>query len=316
MACKQKSTNIIPGMNKSPISYYGSKHNMLVHILPLIPKHRIYVEPFFGSGTVFFAKQKANTEVINDIDDNVVHFYKTLQDPFKVRLLEKKIKQTLCSRTIFHDCQKIVENPTDHSSIDRAWAFFVVCIMSFGSKMYTGGWAYGWNSNDTSHQGKKIRNRIDAFSADLFHRMRHVQIDCLEVNYFLSKMKASDMFVYLDPPYISADMGHYANRYSLGDFVQTLDILVDAPFKWLMSSYPEHILLDYVEMFGWNHEQYDQRLCVSNKYHINGKTRRKIECLTWNYDLKNFAVPADEFHKSMKDKLPTNESYEQKKLML
>lgn len=41
----------------TPISYYGGKQSMLPHILPLIPKHEIYVEPFFGGGAVFWAKE-------------------------------------------------------------------------------------------------------------------------------------------------------------------------------------------------------------------------------------------------------------------
>lgn len=32
---------------KTPISYYGGKQNMLKNILPLIPEHKIYIEPYF-----------------------------------------------------------------------------------------------------------------------------------------------------------------------------------------------------------------------------------------------------------------------------
>lgn len=39
---------------KTPISYYGGKQSMLTTILPLIPEHSIYVEPFFGGEAVFF----------------------------------------------------------------------------------------------------------------------------------------------------------------------------------------------------------------------------------------------------------------------
>ena len=39
---------------------------MLQHILPNIPEHKIYTETFFGGGAVFFAKEKAESEIIND----------------------------------------------------------------------------------------------------------------------------------------------------------------------------------------------------------------------------------------------------------
>lgn len=51
---------------RTPISYYGGKQQMLRHILPLIPDHETYVEPFFGGGAVFWAKQPVNQEIIND----------------------------------------------------------------------------------------------------------------------------------------------------------------------------------------------------------------------------------------------------------
>ena len=49
-------------MPKTPITYYGGKLNMLQHILPNIPEHKIYTETFFGGGAVFFAKEKVESE--------------------------------------------------------------------------------------------------------------------------------------------------------------------------------------------------------------------------------------------------------------
>lgn len=67
---------------KTPISYYGGKQQMLRHILPLIPEHRIYVEPFFGGGAVFWSKEPSHCEVINDANNNVVTFYEVLKHDF------------------------------------------------------------------------------------------------------------------------------------------------------------------------------------------------------------------------------------------
>ena len=41
---------------RTPVTYYGGKQRMLNEILPKIPVHACYVEPFFGGGAVFFAK--------------------------------------------------------------------------------------------------------------------------------------------------------------------------------------------------------------------------------------------------------------------
>ena len=60
---------------RTPISYYGGKQTMLKHILPLIPRHRIYTEAFCGGAAVLFAKRPAEAEVINDINMELTNFY-------------------------------------------------------------------------------------------------------------------------------------------------------------------------------------------------------------------------------------------------
>ena len=63
---------------KPPISYYGGKQNMLSELLPLIPKHESYIEPFFGGGALFFAKTPSPLEVINDTNQLMINFYRQM----------------------------------------------------------------------------------------------------------------------------------------------------------------------------------------------------------------------------------------------
>ena len=64
---------------KTPVTYYGGKQKMLGYILPIIPTHILYCEPFFGGGAVFFGKPPSNVEVINDFNTEVVNFYECLK---------------------------------------------------------------------------------------------------------------------------------------------------------------------------------------------------------------------------------------------
>lgn len=52
------------------LKYPGSKWNIASAIVNLIPEHHSYVEPYFGSGAVFFNKNPSNIETINDLDDD------------------------------------------------------------------------------------------------------------------------------------------------------------------------------------------------------------------------------------------------------
>jgi DNA adenine methylase len=57
----------------SPITYWGGKKIMARHIVPLIPAHTTYVEPFFGGGAIYFLKTPSEVEVINDTNRFVVN---------------------------------------------------------------------------------------------------------------------------------------------------------------------------------------------------------------------------------------------------
>ena len=65
---------------KSPLQWTGGKFYIAEWIVSLMPKHKIYVEPFFGAGWVFFRKPRSMIEVINDIDDRVYALFKVLSD--------------------------------------------------------------------------------------------------------------------------------------------------------------------------------------------------------------------------------------------
>ena len=83
----------------SPLKWHGGKHYLFKKILALMPPHLHYVEPFFGGGQVFFGRDPTDSrlwwphpdcdgrevqgvsEVVNDIDNNLMNFYTVLQDP-------------------------------------------------------------------------------------------------------------------------------------------------------------------------------------------------------------------------------------------
>src|SRR5690606_17139596 len=65
---------------KPPFAYYGGKTGMAQRIVSLLPPHKSYIEPFFGSGAVLFAKPPAMCEIVNDLDHSLVTFFRVLRD--------------------------------------------------------------------------------------------------------------------------------------------------------------------------------------------------------------------------------------------
>lgn len=261
---------------RTPISYYGGKQSMVKDILPLIPEHRIYIEPFFGGGAVFWAKEKSSTEVINDVNMNIVNFYEVLKHNYFD--LRKKIEATLHSREIYKKAMVIYDCPwlfADDPAV-RAWAFYIVTNQGFSCKIGT--WGY-----DRDKRSKTIQNKIENFNEDLSKRLKYVQIEQNLAHKVLLSRDSKESFAYVDPPYIDTNQGHYGG-YTEGHYIRDLDALVSMKGKFLLSSYPSKILDKYIKEHKWHAIKLDKALSASNGNVL--KTRkRKIEVLTANYDI-------------------------------
>lgn len=64
---------------KSPLCWMGGKSRLAKRIVDLIPEHQAYAEAFAGGAWVFFTKQESKYESINDVNSDLVAFYRVLQ---------------------------------------------------------------------------------------------------------------------------------------------------------------------------------------------------------------------------------------------
>ena len=248
---------------------------MARHILPMIPKHTIYCEPFFGGGAIFFAKKPARLSAINDTNGWAICFYRQLQSNFDA--LNEMIQGTLHSEQDHCKAKEILKegNGTD---LEKAWAFFVQTNMSFSGKMFAG-FAMGISGGGVPAP-KVTRNKKARFpqyrnaleSAEIFNR------DAINV---IKLKDTPETFDYIDPPYVGSNCGHYEG-YTQEDFYELLELLATIKGKFLLSSYPNDALLSARERYGWRSMDIVQNLSVSGKG-TEGKS--KTECLTFNYQL-------------------------------
>ena len=104
---------------KTPITYWGGKQQLLPKLLPLIPEHRQYDEPFFGGGALYFAKKPSEIEFINDINGEMVNFYRTLKLNFNA--LKQEVDCTLHSEFLHRKAQGIYNDPLHSDDVQRAW---------------------------------------------------------------------------------------------------------------------------------------------------------------------------------------------------
>ena len=260
---------------RTPVSYYGGKQKLVSKILPLIPDHKMYVEPFCGGAAIFFSKQPSDMEVLNDTNRELINLYAVIQNRFVE--LEKKVSVTLHSRRLHRDAQVIYENPHLFTEVERAWAVWVLSSQSF-SCMLDGTFGYDKSKNTTT---KKIINKRNELTEAYAIRLQNVQVECADALYVISSRDTADTFVYADPPYFNSDCGHY-DGYSEQDFENLLNKLAGIQGKFLLSCYPSDLLDRYVKAHGWHTRCYEQGVSVNAK---SGYLKKKWEMLVMNYQI-------------------------------
>jgi DNA adenine methylase len=258
---------------RTPISYWGGKQRLIPTIVPMVPEHRIYVEPFLGGAAVFFAKPPSKVEVINDTNRELINFYRVCKTRFHE--LEALIRVTLYSREQHDEARIVYNKPHLFDEIRRAWAVWVLSNQSFSSKL-DGTWG---TDNLKSSGPLKVTNKKAAFTEELAIRLQNVQIECADAIYIINNRDKEDTFFYCDPPYYNADMGHY-DGYTYEDFELLLKTLSGIKGKFLLSSYPSELLTGYIKQFKWQVKAIDMNLTAAGLKKVR---TRKTEVLTWNY---------------------------------
>lgn len=262
-------------MPKTPVTYYGGKINMSRHILPLIPKHKIYTEAFFGGGAIFFSKEPSESEIINDTNNMVINFYEVVRNDFD--RLKSKIESTLFSRASYTVAHTIYRMPHLFNKLQQAWSFYIATNMGFSCKI--GSWGY-------DKYGKRVKtflNKKMLFNEAIFKRLENTQIENNNACTVISSRDTADSFHYVDPPYIDSNQGHY-DGYTLADYTRLLNTLSAIQGKFLLSSYPSEILDEYIKKNGWYTKSFEKPLSAK-KAEAGKKRSRKIEVLTANYPI-------------------------------
>lgn len=240
---------------------------MTNRILSLIPTHKQYDEPFFGGGAIFFAKTASEIEFINDINGEMVNFYRTLKRNFAE--LKDEVDCTLHSEFQHNQAREIYSDPLSHSDVLRAWAVWMLSKQSIYSIL-----ANGWAVSIDSNKAKQVQWSKEMFTILYARRLERTSIFCRDAINVIQSTDTPTTFHYIDPPYFNSDMGHY-DGYTKDDFIKLLETLSNCEGKFMLSSYPSDVLSEYTRRNKWKAEEIRMKKSAG--------TGEKVEVLTMNY---------------------------------
>jgi DNA adenine methylase len=192
---------------RAPFQYFGGKSKMLAKLLPLLPPHKVYVEPFCGAASLFFAKPPSPVEVLNDLNEDVVNVFRVLQNKETHEELRFRLMYTPYARAEFVRALEM-RGQKDLTPVDRAWAFLVRQNMGVGGTAKTSGnWGRVFISNqgcaDVCNSWLMRLSMLDAWR----WRLMTVQIDCRDALEVIRYWDSPDTLFYIDPPLMLVRLG-------------------------------------------------------------------------------------------------------------
>lgn len=253
---------------KRILNYPGSKWTLASYIISLMPKHKAYLEPYFGSGAVFFNKDKAIVETINDIDGRLINMFKQMRDN-KQELIEK-VSLTPFSRAEYEQ-SKVISN----DDVEDARRMLVRCWFAVGGKTNADvGWRrnINWNGPYNTYEWKDMPNRIMG-AAD---RLKDAQIESKNAIELINEhVNDKDVLIYADPPYLDSTRvsKHYENEMTNEDHLVLLNVLKLHTGPVLLSGYDSDLYKK--ELTGW------YQVTRETKIGINNKNKRTAEEVVW-----------------------------------
>lgn len=201
---------------RPPFPYYGAKGRLAPWIVGHMPReHRVYVEPFAGSAAVLFARPRpAAHEILNDLDGNVVTFFRMLRD--REQDLVRALTLTPYSRDEYLTAD--LEASSNLDDLERARRFFVRTTQSFNACGAAAGKRASWSNGMRrgSSQATTVADLVDRLYAAAA-RLRRVVVENRAAADVVRLYDAPDAVLYCDPPYLdSTRTGRRENR--MGDY--------------------------------------------------------------------------------------------------
>ena len=207
-----------------PLSYIGGKRTLAKRVIALFPKHTTYVEAFAGGAQVFFHKEPSRVEVLNDLDGEIVNFFRVVKEHYEELL--RYFRFCLVSRKWF-DLLKTTD-PATLTDVQRAARYLYLLKGSFASLVCRPN--YHWHV--VQPPGFNLE-RLPQHIENAHKRLERVQIECLPYEEVLRRYDRPATLFYLDPPYFGRNLYRY--NFAPADFAKLAERLRKLRGKFILS---------------------------------------------------------------------------------
>ena len=241
MATRKKNSEY--RMLNSPIKWVGGKSRLRKQIIDVLPPHTCYVEPFAGAAWVLFGKPPSNVEVPNDIDQDLITFFRVIKE--KPEQLIASFEWELVSRAEFERLAHL--DSTQLTDIQRAHRFYYLIMAGWGGELHYP--RFQTSINDAGHGNRlfgalqTLRERV----IPIYERLSTVIIESLDWQECIDRYDRPGAVLYLDPPYPDNGCNYVHNMRDKESHALLAERLKNVRCQWILSSYDTsyiHTLFD------------------------------------------------------------------------
>lgn len=191
---------------KPPFAYFGGKSRLAERIAAALPEHGHYVEPFAGSLAVLLAKAPSRMETVNDLDADLMTFWRTLRDQ-----PDELIRVCALTPHARREYALSFVRPSDLTDLERARRTWVNLAQGRTGTLASTGWRHKKTLMRSSLGGgadialtARLANQVDRMAA-VAARLSSVTLESKPALELITSCGAhEDVLLYVDPPYLAS----------------------------------------------------------------------------------------------------------------
>ena len=247
----------------------GNKSKIAADIIQYFPTHKIYIEPFFGAGGMFFNKPKVQYNIVNDIDSDVFNLFMV------VRNQKDELEKAFFEMPIHSDLLEYWKANKETDSIRRALRFLLLSNFTYlgtGEQMR-------YTANNAKTDLYNLINDTNKFIFDVLFSNNDFRkfINNLCIDDAGKSIKRNETFFYADKPYSNTN-DNYSNDWGAQDDIDLLDVLDSTGCKYSVSEFEGSHFEKLALEKGLN------KIVIGERQNLKN---RRVEILLCNYQQEN-----------------------------
>ena len=255
----------------------GNKKKIAKEIQKYFPPHKIYIEPFFGAGGMFFNKPKAKYNIVNDLDSDVFNLFQCVMNR------REELERAFYMMPIHSDLLNYWKQNKETDPIKKALRFLLMSNFTFlgTGRMLVFGASVSRSTSYKLDFNEKLKKTFEYLFTVQFNNkdykdfLKNISIDDRS-----GKGETNQTFVYSDPPYLETDC-RYTNIFKESDSFELFEALEKTGCKFAYSEFNHPFILQQAKERGLNINIIGERQNLKN---------RRTEILITNYENKQLKL--------------------------